>query len=162
MEREKNRIREEAEERRRKRDNIAARGRDANELKRGLFHSSSEEEGGGGQLKRSTDRDPMKCLVTAIGLDELVPANPDENGGNSKSFTCQNTVMQYKKRSAEFELLNVYQYCAHHRKKSGTTVTQFSGYHDRPTWPLSENFSLWTLSLFKPWEVKCTEVIGDK
>ena len=47
-ERERARIREEAEERRRRRDNLAVRGRDANELKRGLFHSSSEEEGGGG------------------------------------------------------------------------------------------------------------------
>ena len=47
-ERERARIREEAEERRRRRDNLAARGRDANELKRDLFHSSSEEESGGG------------------------------------------------------------------------------------------------------------------
>ena len=62
---------------------------------------------GGGQLKRSSDGAPMKCLVTSIGLDELVPANLDENGGNSKSFTWQNMVTCYKKRSAEFELLNV-------------------------------------------------------
>ena len=27
---------------------------------------------------------------------------------------------------------------------------------------MSENFSLWTLALFKPWKVKCTDVIGDK
>ena len=47
-ERERARIREEAEERRRRRDNLATRGRDANELKRDLFHSSSEEESGGG------------------------------------------------------------------------------------------------------------------
>ena len=47
---------------------------------------------GGGQLKRSSDRSHMKCSVTAIGLDELVPANPDKNGGNSKYFTWQNIV----------------------------------------------------------------------
>ena len=44
---------------------------------------------GGGQLKRSSDGAPMKFSVTAIGLDKLVPANPDENGGNSKSFTSK-------------------------------------------------------------------------
>ena len=41
-EREKNRISDKSEERRR-RDNLAVRGRDANELKIGLFHSFSEE-----------------------------------------------------------------------------------------------------------------------
>ena len=92
----------------------------------------------------------------------MVPDNPDENGGNSKSLTWQNRVTRYKKRSAEFELLNVYQYCALRWKKSGTTVPQFFGYHDRPTWPLSENFSLLTLALFKPLKVKCTEGISDK
>ena len=117
---------------------------------------------GGWQLKLSSDGAPMRFSVTEIGLDELVPANPEENGGNSKSFTWQNIVTRYKKRSVEFELLNVYQYYALHWKKSGTTVPQLFGYHDRPTWPLSENFSLWTLALFKPWKVKCTEVISDK
>ena len=53
---------------------------------------------GGGQFKRSTDGSPMKCLVTATGLDELVPANPDENGGNLNSFTWHNTMTCYKKR----------------------------------------------------------------
>ena len=47
-ERERARIREEAEERRRRRDNLTVRGRYANKLKRGLFHLSSEEEGCGG------------------------------------------------------------------------------------------------------------------
>ena len=101
-------------------------------------------------------------MVTEIVLDELVPANPDDNGGNLKSFTWKNIVTRYNKRSAKFELLNVYQYCALHWKKIGTTIPRLFGYHDRPTWPLSEIFSLWTLSLFKPCKVKCTEVIGDK
>ena len=56
----------------------------------------------------------------------------------------------------------MYQYCALHWKKSGTTVPQFFGYHNWPTCPLSKNFSLCTLALFKPWKFKFTEVIGDK
>ena len=64
---------------------------------------------GGGQLKRNTDGAPIKFSVTAIGLGELVPAKPDKNGGNLKSFTWQNIVTRYNKRSAEFELLNLYQ-----------------------------------------------------
>ena len=42
---------EEAKERRRRRDNIAVRGCEANEHKRGLFHSLSKEEGGGGRKR---------------------------------------------------------------------------------------------------------------
>ena len=52
---------------------------------------------GGGQLKRSTEGAPIKCSLTAIGLDELVPSNPDENGGNSKSFTWKKIVTATRK-----------------------------------------------------------------
>ena len=107
-----------------------------------VYHTQALYLFGGGHIKQSSDGAPIKCSVTAIGLDELVPANPDENGGNSKYFIWKNIVTRYKKRSAEFELLNVYQYCALHWKKSGTTVPQLFGYHDRPNWPFSENFYL--------------------
>ena len=42
---------EEDEERRRRRDNIAVRERDTNDIKRGLFHLSPEEEGCGGRKR---------------------------------------------------------------------------------------------------------------
>ena len=74
-EREKNRIREGAEERRRRRDNLAVREQDANELKRGLFHLLSKEERGGGGKRGGVMESP------AIGLEKCpLHTRIDEEG----------------------------------------------------------------------------------
>ena len=61
-------IREEAKERRRRRDNLVVKGWDANEIKRGMFHLSSEEERGvggerGGGGGKSRDRARYKATT---------------------------------------------------------------------------------------------------
>ena len=44
--------------------------------------------------------------------------------------------------------------------KDQTTVVQFFGYNDRPSWSLFDNYSNWTLALYKPWKYKPEETKG--
>ena len=47
--------------------------------------------------------------------------------------------------------MNLYLYCAHHWNEGKVVIPQFFGFHDYPTWPLNEDYSKWTLVIFKPW-----------
>ena len=50
----------------------------------------------------------------------------------------------------------MFTYTTKYWSKDGDIVCQFFGYNNTPTWPLSENYSKWTLILYKPW-IKCTD-----
>ena len=63
----------------------------------------------------------------------------------------------YKKRPVILEDINLYKFCANYwPRKNGTVQTskpvQFYGFHDKPTWPVTESYSRWNLTIFKPWQ----------
>ena len=49
----------------------------------------------------------------------------------------------------------------HIGKKKGDIVCQFFGYHNTPSWSLNENYSKWTLTLYKPWIKSTNELKAE-
>ena len=136
----------------------------------------------GGRLKRSSFGTPMKCSVNKIPLEDIasneIRIGDDGGGGGgggggvgiggggdeggaadvSSSFQWPNIMKRYKSRDPDHENLNLYTWCALHWKKDKLHVPQFFGYSDYPTWPLTEEYSKWKLTFFKPWRNSVEEV----
>ena len=51
-------------------------------------------------------------------------------------------------------------FCVDYWREGKVTIPQFFGYHDVPRWPLDENYSKWTLAIFKPWRESIEELRG--
>jgi hypothetical protein len=125
----------------------------------------------GGKLKRSSFGTPMKCSVNRLPLDDIASydvsigggaggGGGDEGGAEdvSSSFTWPNIMKRYKSRLHEHEDLNLYTWCALHWKKDKLYVPQFFGYDKYPIWPLTEEYSKWQLTFFKPWRNSIDDV----
>ena len=113
-------------------------------------------------LKRNSCGTPRKCSVSKQTLDTLthydeqiadqnLNDNEDENQKTRITFQWHNITRQYKTRPQELSTVNLYQYCSMHWHKNQVRPVQFYGYYNKPTWPLNESFSKWTLTLYKPW-----------
>ncbi len=122
----------------------------------------------GGLLKRATaDGHLKKISVTSINIDELsiynsVPTNGtvaapvvgiavdhdvQQDTSDENSFTWLKITTKYKSRSNDFQSLHVG--CIPLVKKN-STIPQFLGYDNCPTWPMKEEYSKRMLTFFKP------------
>ena len=73
---------------------------------------------------------------------------------HSNGTTLQNNTAQPQ----EFSTVNLYQYCSMYWHMNQVRPVQFYGYYNKPTWPLNESFSKWTLTLYKPWHKDIDEL----
>ena len=55
----------------------------------------------------------------------------------------------------------MFTYTTKYWSKKGDIVCQFFGYHNTPSWPLDENYSKWTLTLYKPWIKSTNELKAE-
>ena len=121
---------------------------------------------GGGKLVRNSAGSPLKCSLTSQTLESIAPPEPtdaataDASNTRFPPFTWKNAKKRYSKRVGNDEL-ELYSWCALHWVPRKTCVVQFFGYHDKPSWPLPESYSKWTLALYKPWRGKPEETLGD-
>ena len=76
---------------------------------------------------------------------------------NKNNFQWPTIVNRYKEREG-LEDCNVYTYCAKHWSKSKDRPPQFFGFNDKPSWPLTEDYSKWILTLYKPWRQSSDEL----
>ncbi|KAL7537702.1 hypothetical protein ACHAXR_008006, partial [Thalassiosira sp. AJA248-18] len=105
----------------------------------------------GGKMTRNTIGSTFKCSVNATDLSSLGATEAGEGEAVDSSFTWDNVVRRYKTRPDATEDLNVYHWVAKCWRSNKRTPPQFFGYDNTPTWPLSETFSKWTLTLYRPW-----------
>ena len=54
-------------------------------------------------------------------------------------------------RDQDLSDINLYTFCSKHWIDHKERPPQFFGFHNKPTWPLEENYSRWMLILYKPW-----------
>lgn len=106
---------------------------------------------GGGTLKRSSFGLTQKCSVTSVFLEML----GNENYNNTFQWP---TILKKYKEQIGLKDCNIYTFCAKHWSKNKDRPPQFIVFHDRPSWPLTEDYSKWILPSYKPWS-KSTEEI---
>lgn len=117
----------------------------------------------GGMLKRSSMGNQLKCSVTSIEVSELgedelnCQAGEDTEEASAKgpknSFTWKKALLKYTKRpdSEEMNSMNLFRFITFNWKKDMECVPIFYGYSRTPSsWPLTEEFSKWTLAIYKP------------
>ncbi|KAL7554626.1 hypothetical protein ACHAWF_018133 [Thalassiosira exigua] len=118
---------------------------------------------GDGVMKRLTMGNHLKASVNPsiepdeLGAQEIAAA--DGQDGNErrsrsqKSFNWKIALKFYKDRPAtpELEDKNLYMYLVDYWDDKKQHVPQIYGYYNRASWPLREDFSKYTLALFKPW-----------
>ena len=107
----------------------------------------------GGVMKRNSFGTPLKCSVQSVDLESI-------GNKSDKSFQWKNIESQYKSHDHTLEHFNLYLFCVDYWKEGKVTIPQFFGYHDVPRWPLDENYSKWTLAIFKPWRESIEELRG--
>lgn len=122
----------------------------------------------GGYLKMSSYPSPAKCSVSSIPLESVATMAGEDNMNhtqvlpdaqiNSNTFQWTNILKKYKNRCVDLENVNLYTYCADFWKQGKKIIPQFFGYFNRPSWPLEESYSKWTLTLYKPWHVSIDEL----
>ena len=93
---------------------------------------------------------PFKCSVSSVDINSFGTEGTNEERKNK--FQWPNITKKYKERPANLQALNLFTYTTKYWSKDGDIVCQFFGYNNTPTWPLSENYSKWTLILYKPWD----------
>jgi hypothetical protein len=91
-----------------------------------------------------------KCSVSSVNLDSLVGGgtNADDSGSNSttnstsnsNSFTWPVVLHKYKARDGSLAHVNLFVFCAQHMFTK-EVIPQFFGFFDKPTWPLTEEWS---------------------
>jgi PIF1 helicase. len=109
---------------------------------------------GGGILKRTSYGTIRRCSVSSLYWEDLLDCQSigAEGGTNPKRFVWPQILSLYKARSADLHDVSVYTFCCNHwplEKKQ--KPVQFFGFDNVPTWPLTEKYSKWILTLYYPW-----------
>jgi hypothetical protein len=102
-----------------------------------------------------------KIAVNSIELSSLI--TPDNSGeqtegedsgtSSSAGYNWASIVKAYNARDADLlDDVNLYMFVAKHYKKNKLVAPQFFGFYNKPTWPLDETYSMWMLTLYKPWQ----------
>ena len=123
----------------------------------------------GGKLTRNSYGTPAKCSINEISLQDIVLDKVDEvdmctdcdKAKKSKSFTWKQVIDNYKKRDKEYDNLNLYNFVVKHWKKKKETIPQFFGYNNYPSWPLTEDYSKCTLTIYQPWRNNVSDLKVD-
>ena len=119
---------------------------------------------GGGILKRSSRGKPYTCSVSSLEIDQLGAGGSGTDAPSQRgqaSFIWPNITKKYKSRCGTLSHLNLYKYCVYHWISGKEIIPRFFGYNNRPTWPLKEEYSKWTLTLFMPWEKSVDELKAE-
>ena len=118
----------------------------------------------GGKLVRMSYGSTLKCSVNQVLLDDLgkkedIEEDTDEVDAKNLSFTWDNVTKKYKAfRCNDKNNTNLYCFVVRHWKKNKESIPQFFGYNNNPSWPLSEEYSKWMLTFYKPWNNDVTEL----
>jgi hypothetical protein len=100
----------------------------------------------GGVLKRSYGT-IRKCSVSSVSLDDI---GVEDNG--RKTFTWKNVIYHYRHRNPGLENVSLYFFCCcHWPYDAKVKPVQFYGFHNKPKWPLEEQYSKWILTIYFPW-----------
>lgn len=101
---------------------------------------------GGGQTTFTNRKRPRKCSVMATSVAAM-----SSLAGGCKSFTWSKVCDLYKNRPSGQDNLNLFYFIYHHWSATEKTTPQIYGYYDVATWPLKEDYSKYTLAIYRPW-----------